>query len=153
MKLNIKTPSTSIEWEEYYLFRWKILREPIGLDNQSTKDNLEESSYHLMVTDNNKIIGVGRIHFLNSKEAQIRYMAVDNKYQKKGIGRKIVYGLEEFSKENGRSKIILNARDNAAKFYSNLGYENLGPIDVGIAIKHFKMAKNLKIILPRSNNT
>ena len=82
MKLNIKTPSTSVEWEEYYLFRWKILREPIGLDKQSTKDNLEESSYHLMVTDNNKIIGVGRIHFLNSKEAQIRYMAVDSKYQK-----------------------------------------------------------------------
>ena len=106
-----------------------------------------------MVTDNNKIIGVGRIHFLNSKEAQIRYMAVDSKYQKKGIGRKIVYGLEKFSKENGRSKITLNARDNAVKFYSNLGYENLGPIDVGIEIKHFKMTKNLKIILPRSNNT
>ena len=53
-KINLRSPSTNSEWKEYFLFRWKILREPIGLDKKSTKDNLEEKSYHLMATDINE---------------------------------------------------------------------------------------------------
>jgi len=152
-KINLRSPSTNSEWKEYFLFRWKILREPIGLDKKSTKDNLEEKSYHLMATDiNEAILGVGRIHFLNKEQSQIRYMAVQVKYQKRGIGKAIVIGLENFSKKNNRYKIILNSRDNAVNFYLRLGYKILGPYDAGIGIDHFKMSKNLEIVLPSSNS-
>ena len=40
-----------------------------------------------MATNNKgKIIGVGRLHFVNTKESQIRYMAVDKNFRKKGVG-------------------------------------------------------------------
>ena len=152
-KINLRSPLTNSEWKKYFLFRWNILREPIGLDKKLTKDSLEEKSYHLMAIDiSENILGVGRIHFLNKKESQIRYMAVQEEYRKMGIGKQIVIGLEGFSIKNDRYKIILNARDNAVNFYSRLGYKILGPYDAGIGIDHYKMSKNLEIVFPSSDS-
>ena len=144
MNFNLKSPSSYREWREYFLFRYKILRKPIGLNRSTIRDKLEKISYHVMVTNNKgEIIGVGRLHFVNTKESQIRYMAVDKNFRKKGVGNKIVQNLEMHSVNNYRNKVILNARENAVIFYSKLGYVNLGKIDVGIDIKHFQMKKNL----------
>lgn len=151
MNFNLKSPSSYREWREYFLFRYKILRKPIGLHRSTIRDNLEKISYHVMATTNKgKIIGVGRLHFVNTKESQIRYMAVDKNFRKKGVGNAIVHNLEIHSLNNYRNKIILNARENAVIFYSKLGYINLGKIDVGIDIKHFQMKKNLKNCPSRS---
>ena len=151
MNFNLKSPSSYREWREYFLFRYKILRKPIGLNRSTIRDKLEKISYHVMVTNNKgEIIGVGRLHFVNIKESQIRYMAVDKNFRKKGVGNAIVHKLEIHSINNYRNKIILNARENAVIFYSKLGYVNLGKIDVGIDIKHFQMKKNLKNCPSRS---
>ena len=145
MNFSLKSPSSYREWREYFLFRYKILRKPIGLHRSTIRDKIEKISYHVMATNNKgKIIGVGRLHFVNIKESQIRYMAVDKNFRKKGVGNAIVHKLEIHSLNNYRNKIILNARENAVIFYSKLGYVNLGIIDVGIDIKHFQMKKNLK---------
>ena len=151
MNFNLKSPSSYREWREYFLFRYKILRKPIGLQRSTIRDKIEKISYHVMATNNKgKIIGVGRLHFVNIKESQIRYMAVDKNFRKKGVGNTIVHKLEIHSLNNYRNKIILNARENAVIFYSKLGYINLGKIDVGIDIKHFQMKKNLKNCPSRS---
>ena len=145
MNFNLKSPSSYREWREYFLFRYKILRKPIGLHRSTIRDKIEKISYHVMATNNKgKIIGVGRLHFVNIKESQIRYMAVDKNFRKKGVGNAIVQNHEMYSLNNDRNKIILNARENAVIFYSKLGYVSLGIIDVGINIKHFQMKKNLK---------
>ena len=145
MNFNLKSPSSYREWREYFLFRYKILRKPIGLHRSTIRDKLEKISYHVMATNNKgKIIGVGRLHFVNIKESQIRYMAVDKNFRKKGVGNAIVHKLEMHSIDSHRNNIILNARENAVIFYSKLGYVNFGKIDVGIDIKHFQMKKNLK---------
>jgi len=145
MNFNLKSPSSYQEWKEYFLFRYKILRKPIGLHRSTIRDKLEKISYHIMATNNKReIIGVGRLHFVNTKESQIRYMAVDKNFRKKGVGNAIVHKLEMHSIDSHRNNIILNARENAVIFYSKLGYVNFGKIDVGIDIKHFQMKKNLK---------
>ena len=145
MNFNLKSPSSYLEWREYFLFRYNILRKPIGLHRNTIRDKLEKISYHVMAVNNKEeIIGVGRLHFVNTKESQIRYMAVDKNFRKKGVGNAIVHKLEMHSINTHRNKIILNARENAVIFYSKLGYVNFGKIDVGIDIKHFQMKKNLK---------
>ena len=145
MNFNLKSPSSYQEWREYFLFRYKILRKPIGLHRSTIRDKIEKISFHIMATNNKgEIIGVGRLHFVNTKESQIRYMAVDKNFRKKGVGNAIVHKLEMHSIDSHRNNIILNARENAVIFYSKLGYVNFGKIDVGIDIKHFQMKKNLK---------
>ena len=95
-----KTPSNSEEFKNYDLFRWEILRKPIGKSIESLKDEYEDSSYHLIGVIDNKIIACGRLHFNNAYEAQIRYMAIDEHYQRKGIGVQVIELLEAEAKKN-----------------------------------------------------
>ncbi len=118
-----KTPSSSEEFKNYDLFRWEILRKPIGKSIESLKDEYEDSSYHLIGVIDNKIIACGRLHFNNAYEAQIRYMAIDEHYQRKGIGVKVIELLEAEAKKKQINKIVLNARNHVIEFYEKSGYK------------------------------
>ena len=120
--IEFRTPLNSEEFKEYDLFRWRILRKPIGKDINSLKDDYEKIAFHLIGIMDGTIIGCGRLHFNNHDEAQIRYMAVEESLQKKGIGRKILELLEENAIKNNAKKIILNARDHVLKFYESSNY-------------------------------
>ena len=120
-----KTPSSSEEFKKYDLFRWEILRKPIGKSIESLKDEYEDSSYHLIGVIDNKIIACGRLHFNNAYEAQIRYMAIDEHFQRKGIGVKVIELLEAEAKKKQINKIVLNARNQVIEFYKKSGYKSL----------------------------
>ena len=117
-----KSPSSSEEFKEYDLFRWEILRKPLGKSIKSLKDEYEDSSYHLIGVIDNKIIACGRLHFNSDNEEQIRYMAIDENFQRKGIGVKIIELLEAEAKKKQINKIVLNARNHVIKFYAKSGY-------------------------------
>tara|TARA_Y100000991_G_scaffold213267_1_gene198702 strand:- start:476 stop:922 length:447 start_codon:yes stop_codon:yes gene_type:complete len=141
-----KTPTNQKEHKEYDLFRWKILRKPIGKDISSLKDKFEESAYHLIGIKDKKIIACGRLHFNNKDEAQIRYMAVSKDLQGFGIGKQILDLLEKNAKKNNAKRIILNARDHAIGFYQISGYKTekkYNGSDTGIP--HTTMKKNIII--------
>ena len=74
-EITYKTPENNKEFREYDLFRWEILRKPLGKDIDSLKDKYEESAFHLVGIKDQKIIACGRLHFNKTYEAQIRYMA------------------------------------------------------------------------------
>ena len=120
-----KTPSSSEEFKKYDLFRWKILRKPLGKSIESLKDEYEDSSYHLIGVIDNKIIACGRLHFNNAYEAQIRYMAIDEHYQRKGIGVQVIELLEAEAKKKQINKIVLNARNHVIEFYKKSGYKTV----------------------------
>ena len=143
-KIHFKTPENDQEFKEYDLFRWKILREPIGKSVESLKDHHEKHAFHLIGILHNRIVACGRLHKNSSIEAQIRYMAVDKKLRGQGLGKKIVEHLEDYASRNKFKTIVLNARNHAIKFYQNSGYELVGPYngsDTGIP--HSKMIKKL----------
>ena len=84
------------------------------------------------------------MHFNNKDEAQIRYMAVEERYQGKGIGKKILELLEKNAKKNNAKKIILNARDHVLSFYKSSNYvaiEKYHGSDTGIP--HTRMEKKI----------
>lgn len=121
--MKIIEPQTSQEFEAYYFLRWDSLRRPWGKPRGTEKDELESSSIHaMMINEKNEPIAVGRIHFNSPDQAQIRYMAVSEKYRGKNYGNKIINYLENKAREKGRSLVILQARENAVKFYENNGY-------------------------------
>ena len=69
MDFSLKLPSSYREWREYFLFRYKILRKPIGLSRNTTRDNLEKTSFHIMaINKKNEIIGVAQV--LNKKKGR-----------------------------------------------------------------------------------
>ena len=140
----IKSPESKKEWQNYFIFRWELLRKPLGMSKESLEDDIEDSSYHLMgINDENDVIASGRVHFNNKKEAQIRYMAVKDSYKRKGIGSEIVIKLEDYATSKGAERMVLNARENALSFYLSLGYIEKGPYQSDTGIPHTKMEKNL----------
>lgn len=124
-----------------------MLRKPWNQPKGSEKDELEEKSIHVMVCNEDKIpIAVGRAHFNSNEEAQVRYMAVEEEWQGKGIGKMILNYLEEKIKERDAKYIVLNARDIAIKFYEKYGYEIVKEAHVLFdAIPHYKMIKKLSV--------
>ena len=140
----IKPPKSKEEWQNYFNFRWELLRKPLGMSKESLKDDREDSSYHLMgINDENDVIASGRVHFNNKKEAQIRYMAVKDSYKRRGIGSEIVIKLEDYASSKGAIRMVLNARENALSFYLSLGYIEKGPYQSDTGIPHSRMEKNL----------
>ena len=145
MIATIKKPETEKEFSDYYELRWRVLREPWQQPKGSEKDELEDESFHVMAVDeNNKIIGVGRLHFNTETDAQIRYMAVAPEYEKQGIGTLILEALEKHVKKNSDKTIVLHARENAVGFYQKKGYESLEKSHLLFGtILHYRMDKRL----------
>ena len=141
---SIKSPENKEEWDSYLLFRWEVLRKPLGMSKDSLADSIEDESFHLMGIDEEKnVIASGRVHFNSKNEAQIRYMAVDENFKRKGVGTEIVKELENYAKSKGIVNMILNARENAISFYLSLGYEEVGPYQSDTGIPHKTMKKSL----------
>ena len=141
---SIKSPESTEEWESYLLFRWEVLRKPLGMTKESLADSIEDKSFHLMGIDAEKnVIASGRVHFNSENEAQIRYMAVDDRFKRRGIGSEIVDKLERYATSKGAEIMVLNAREEAISFDSSLGYEEVCPYHSDTGIPHKTMRKSV----------
>ena len=123
--MKIIEPTTSDEFKKYYSLRYEILRQPWGQPRGSERDEGEETSIHRMIIDKKtgNALAVGRLQFNSTHEAQIRYMAVADEFQGKGLGSQITSAREDVAQGKGIQRIILSARENALQFYKNNGYE------------------------------
>lgn len=144
-KLIVLHPRSEEEWNNYYHLRWKLLRQPWNQPEGSERDDLDQSSVHLLVCDTDGIaVGVGRLHFNTREEAQIRYMAVDQPFRGRGIGRLILRHLEHTARSRGAEVTMLHSREAAVAFYESMGYRVTGPSHTLFqSIRHFRMEKRL----------
>ncbi len=139
----ITQPKSQEDFERYYDLRWRLLREPWKQPRGSEKDELEERALHVMVCKVDRIpVAVGRAHFNTDVEAQIRFMAVEPKYQKSGLGTVVLKKLEEEVRHLGAKYVILHSRDAAVPFYEKNGYKMISPSHTLFeTIPHFLMKK------------
>jgi N-acetylglutamate synthase-like GNAT family acetyltransferase len=139
----IRSPQTKTEWTAYYQLRYTILRAPWGQAKGSEQTPDEDQHQHFAYFDTtNQLLGVGRLDLLDPQTTQVRFMAVADEQQGKGIGKAIMEEMESVSKEMGIQKIILHAREVALPFYQQLGYQLDAPSHLLFGeIQHFLMHK------------
>jgi amino-acid N-acetyltransferase len=70
-----------------------------------------------------QLVGVASLHILWSDLAEIRALAVSDEYKRRGIGTRIVKGLEEEARELGCSKLF--ALTYQPEFFKYCGYEEV----------------------------
>ncbi len=140
-----RSPQTPREWDEYFDLRWRILRAPWNQPRGSEKDDREETSEHLMIPGpNSQPLAVGRLHFNSAAEAQVRYMAVEPEMQGRGLGGQLLKTFEERARAAGATWIVLNAREDAQRFYQRHGFVAIGPAPtIFDAVNHVRMRKDL----------
>lgn len=143
--MDVKFTHTDQELASVLELRYKILRKPWGQSKESATDSLENTSYNAYITDqNNTVIACGRLQENENKTGQIRYMAVDDQQQGKGLGKLILTALEHKGKEIGLKTIELQARENALDFYKSAGYTLVEPsFKLWDIIQHYLMRKSL----------
>lgn len=142
--IEVKIPKTQEEWDSYYDLRYRILREPLGKERGSERNDGDENGIHFALYDNHKLVAIARLDQVDQATCQARFVAVETDSQGKGYGREIMNALENKAERLGYSKLILHARDYALPFYEKLGYTLVGPsyklFDV---LQHFEMFKEL----------
>jgi len=143
MHIEFRAPQSDIELNNYFYFRWKLLRKPLNLPLSSEQDTLEDSSHHLAGYYKEQIISVGRLQIEKDSSARIRYMAVDQHFRKKGIGCRLLKNLEEIAIKNNAKECWLYARDSAVPFYVKNNYQINGLAKTDLKIKHHRMEKAL----------
>ena len=144
--MKIIEPTTPEEFKKYYDLRYEMLRKPWGQLPGSERDEEEETSIHRMIIDNKtgNALAVGRLQFNSTHEAQIRFMAVADDLQGKGLGSQIISALENVARRKGIQRIILSAREKALQFYKNNSYEIIEKTHLLFGeIQHWLMSKEL----------
>ena len=144
--MKIIKPENKKEWDDYYMLRYNILRKPWNQPFDSTFDEWEKQSVHvLMIDDNGEAVAAGRLQINSEEEGQVRSMAVMETQQGKGCGTQILHWLEEEALRMKMKHIILDARDGAVNFYKKNGYKVEGDSYILFGtIVHYRMKKILQ---------
>ena len=97
---SVKIASTNQQLNSILKLRYEVLRKPWSQTIDSASDQLEHKSINAFIQNNKGVvIACGRLQENENKIGQIRFMAVDQYYQGKGLGKLIITSLEEKAKE------------------------------------------------------
>ncbi len=140
LQLEFATP----EYDETVQLRDKILRRPLGLSFSEEQLSEEYADFHLAAFTEAWILrGCLVLTPLADNTLKMRQVAVDEAFQKMGVGQQLVEASEKFGRVHGFNKMVLNARDTAVPFYQKLNYTIVGERFEEVGIPHFKMTKDL----------
>jgi GNAT superfamily N-acetyltransferase len=143
----IRRPNSPEEWDSYFNLRYEVLRAPWNQARGSERNEGDATAEHFAFFENEQIIGVGRLDFTENLGSQIRFMAVNERYQGKGIGRQLMEHMEEIARKKGSKETILHAREIALPFYEKLGYRSIEKSHLLFdEIQHYLMNKHYEHI-------
>lgn len=142
----VKEAVSAEELDKIIALRYEILRAPWEQPYESSRDELEERSVNAYIEDGaGNVIACGRLQEVDRKTGQVRYMAVADEWQGKGLGALILQHLENRGAALGFEVILLQARENAVGFYSAHGYAVKDKTFLLWGkIQHFLMTKTLR---------
>ncbi|MEI6411785.1 MAG: GNAT family N-acetyltransferase [Bacteroidota bacterium] len=140
LKIEFATP----EYDEAVGIRYDVLRRPLGLEYTPEQLAAEYDEIHLAAySDNNQMLGYLNLTPLNEQHVKMRQVAVAERWQGQGVGKRLVAASEALARDMGFSKIVLHARETAVPFYLGLAYQKIGERFEEVGIPHFKMEKGL----------
>ena len=113
------------------------------------KERFEESERfsQVLVLRDEEIVGWMEVR----DSFHISMLFVKNKFQKHGIGRKLVKLVEENAILNGNQSITLNSSPNSIGAYISMGFTQQSDLCMINGVKFYEMRKELKINLPSNN--
>jgi N-acetylglutamate synthase-like GNAT family acetyltransferase len=122
--IKIVSPKTRDEFKAYYDLRYKVLRDPWGLQRGTEKDDYEPISRHFMAIDDQtgQIVGVIKLMEKDPGVGWFSHMAVIPEYQKKGIGKMLLKFIEDEARKEGYKVLGCMSRLNTTDFFEEAGY-------------------------------
>jgi len=142
MEIEIRSPKTELEWVNYYDLRYRILRQPWNQPIGSEKNEGDITGIHLALYESGIIKAVARLDISGEKVSQVRFVAVEEACQGKGLGKLVMNEVEKIAISRGDTLLILHAREVALPFYKKQGYQLIEKSHLLFdKIQHFLMQK------------
>jgi len=131
------------DYKQIVTLRDKILRKPLGLSFSEKDLAIDKDETIIGLFVNYLCVGCVQMRQVSKNEVKLRQMAVDNSFQGKGLGIKILQYAEGIALSKHYKIISLHARKTAVGFYKNLGFSVVGNTFLEVGIPHFLMQKKL----------
>ncbi len=108
---------------------WKLRRKELYPDLPIEASKLTEDDFgtHLGLFYENKLATVVSL-FEDKNQLQFRKLATDKKYQRLGLGSKMMNYVLNYAKEKHLEKVWCNARISATAFYEKLNFTKVGEV-------------------------
>jgi GNAT superfamily N-acetyltransferase len=129
-----------ISWKETIFVRNQVLWSKKNPEFSYVKG--DEDAVHFGALLDDKIVCVASI-FIHKKKARLRKFATLEKFQKMGIGSKVLKFIFDTLKEKGITYFWCDARKSATNFYENFGLRSEGEDFYKSDVLYTKMFKHL----------
>ncbi|EGQ21746.1 GNAT family acetyltransferase [Sporosarcina newyorkensis 2681] len=107
-------------------------------------DILNGKCKHILVVDQEQVVGTGRIREVEGV-GKLERICILPSHRQLGMGKVIVSALEEIAREQGIGRVKLHGQTHAERFYQKLGYETVSDVFMEDGIPHIIMRKELTV--------
>ena len=123
--------------------RKTVFVEEQGVPEHLELDELESSSIHFLVKDQDQPIAAARLRQIDGNVGKVERVCVLKPYRGKNLGLLIMEKIEDYAKEHGLKKLKLHAQSYAIPFYEKLSYTTTSPEFLDAGIPHRAMEKDI----------
>lgn len=141
--MEAKLVTNKQELQDAYYVRKIVFVEEQNVPVDREMDEYDSEAAHFVLYENNEPIGAGRFR-MTGNAGKVERVCVLKEKRNKGAEKAIMEKIEQYAKEKGVQKLILNAQIQAIPFYSRIGYKTESDqefLDAGIP--HKTMFKEL----------
>lgn len=105
-------------------------------------DQLEDVAIHFVAYDGDTPVGAGRMRIVDQKGKAERICVLSTE-RGKHIGQAVMAAIEDYARQQGLQKMVLNAQKTAVPFYDKLNYHITSDEFMDAGIPHYEMQKTL----------
>ena len=141
--LVVKLVETEQERQAAFDIRIRVFVHEQGVPPEEELDEDDDVATHAIALLGGEPVGTGRLVRLESGEAKIGRMAVEQARRHGGIGGRILERLEDAARHQGMAEAVLHAQTYVKSFYASHGYVEEGDVFMEVDIEHIQMRKRL----------
>lgn len=145
-------PLGSALYESTLRLREEVLLRPFGISLAAARADDDHASHFALVSGEGSGICLATLLLVpRAKEGlQMRQVAVAPDQRRRGLGRQLIIGAEDWAREAGFTLLFAHARETALPFYRALAYEETGEPFEQVGLPHRRVEKQLE--LPRTSS-
>lgn len=130
-------------YRDMVALRYRVLREPLGLDYTPEFLAAEAHDRHFAVWRDGALVGGAILHDYGNGIARLRQVVVAPEAQGTGVGKALVSHFEHTARAMGFHTARLLSREEVRGFYEALGYRADGEPFIEVTLPHRWMTKAL----------
>lgn len=132
----VKTADDAAEVDELL---WRVLWQPLGLPHEIRSNfHIDGEKLELAAKENGQVVGGLVAVWTSENEIELRHLAVNPSYQRKGIGQSLVAKLFSVASAKPFHRVHTIARNTSISFFRKLGFQTASgtPPEHPVFMKH-----------------